>query len=113
MMECQKCGEKFENNGFTGLCTNCRRRKTPKIYFRIAMAIIALSFIGGIILGNTNKKVIESYDDILDKYEYDTTFNTDLMLECWVGSLLFSIIVCGIGSVNYRLNLIIDNNKKK
>ncbi len=111
-MDCKECGKEFKPNGYSNLCPDCRRRKTPKIYFRIAILIVALSFIGGIILGNTNKVVVSSYDDILEEYEYDKVFNTDLMLECWVGSLLFSILVCGIGSINYRLNLIIDKKGK-
>lgn len=111
-MDCKECGKEFEPNGYSSICPDCRRRRTPKIYFRIALLIIALSFIGGIILGNTNKEIIRNYNDITEEYEYEEEFNANLMLECWVGSLLFSILVCGIGSVNYRLNLIIDKKRK-
>lgn len=110
-MKCNNCGKEFEPNGYSGICPDCRRRNTPKIYFRIAILIIILSFIGGIILGTVNKSVTQTYNEITEEYEYEEEFNTYLMLECWVSSLLFSIFVFGIGSVNYRLNLLIDKRK--
>jgi len=85
-ISCRECGKEMISNGYTGICKDCKRKKTPKIYFRIAILIVALSFIGGIILGNTNKELTPHYNDITEEYDYDKNFNTNLMLECWIGS---------------------------
>ena len=113
MEKCDRCGKKFEGKENQLLCPDCKRRRTPNIYFGIAITIIILGFIGGIILGNTNLKVTSEYNEYSEDYDYDSEFNTELMLECWVGTAILSVFIFGIGSTNYRLNLIIDKKQEK
>lgn len=107
-ISCNRCGQKFESNGASSLCYDCRRKRTPSIYFGIAVAIVIIGFIGGIIMGATNKAI--TYDDDFNSTE---SFNTNLMIDYWENSIIVAIIICGIGSINYRLNLIIDNKQEK
>ena len=113
-VKCNKCGNKFKGKENELLCPDCKRRRTPKIYFGIAITIIVLGFIGGIIIGNTYTNRTLTYESSIDeKYnEYEEEFNAELMLECWVGTTILSIFIFGIGSTNYRLNLLIDNKKE-
>ncbi len=98
-IKCSKCGKKFENTGTSSLCPECRLKRTPKIYFTIATLILILGFIGGIVIGGTNKILNDEYEKI---------FNTSLMIYCWIGDALFSMFVYAIGSIIHRLNLLID-----
>ena len=56
-ISCKRCGQKFESNGVSSLCYDCRRKRTPSIYFGIAAAIVIFGFIIGIIMGETNKAI--------------------------------------------------------
>lgn len=110
-IKCNKCGEKFENNGISSLCVNCRRISHTKSYFYIAIIILILGFIGGIILGGTFKMSTLSYGSSISKYEYNETFNSELMIYSWIGTLLFDLFVFAIHSICYRLDLIIDKKE--
>lgn len=107
-ISCKRCGQKFESNGVSSLCYDCRRKRTPSIYFGIAAAIVIFGFIIGIIMGETNKAI--TYDDDFNSTE---RFNTNLMIDYWENSIIVAIIISGIGSITYRLNLLIDNKKEK
>ena len=105
-IKCSKCNEKFESNGMSGLCPNCRRRSHSRTYLWFAIIILILGFIGGIVLGNTFKITTTTYT-YLDNEE---VFNSALMIYSWIGTLLFDLFVFAVHSICYRLDLIIDKN---
>lgn len=112
-LKCNKCGKKFDSNGTSGMCSDCRRKSHTQFYFYIALVILLLGFISGIALGDTYKITKLTYESSISvKFnEYETSFNSDLMLYCWVGTLLFDLFVFAINSICYRLDLIIDRLK--
>ena len=101
-IKCAKCGDGFEDNGFSTLCVNCRRRSHTRTYFYIAIIILILGFIGGIVLGGTYTVSKSSY------FSSEEEFNGVLMLYCWVSTLLFDLFIFAIYSVCHRLDLLID-----
>lgn len=109
-MECDKCKTKFENNGLSSLCPNCRRKRTPKIYMYAAIGVILLGLFSGIILGNVYKIERVNGDSILDTTE--EVFNINLLIISLTSGAFASIPLFGLGSINYRLNLLIDKNEK-
>ena len=88
-----------------------RRRKTPQIWFKIGIVIIIIGFISGILLGAISKTTINNFNTITEKYDYTEVFNTALMIYIWIGSLLSSTFFFAVGSILYRLNLIIDGKE--
>lgn len=105
-IECAKCKTKFESNGWTSVCTDCRRKRTPKIYMYVAVCIILLGLFAGIILGNVYKLKRIDEDSILE--ETVEVFNTNLLFISLASGAFASIPLFGLGSINYRLNLLID-----
>lgn len=112
-IKCSKCNKKFESNGMSSLCPNCRRKSRTKAYLYIAIAILVLGFIGGIVLGDAFKIRELTYESSISvKYnEYEETFNSALMLYSWIGTLLFDLFVFAVHSICYRLDLLIDKNR--
>ena len=108
-IECTKCKNKFESKGWTSVCDSCRRKRTPKIYMYVATSVILLGLFIGIVLGNVYS--IESVDEnsILDTTE--KVFNTNLLIISLASSIFASIPLFGLGSINYRLNLLIDKSE--
>lgn len=87
-----------------------RRRKTPKIWFGIGITIIIIGFIGGVILGFSGSTQ-STWNTVTEEYDYNTVFNITLMIYTWIGCLISSTFFFAVGSILYRLNLIIDGKK--
>lgn len=106
-IECTKCGKKIENNGVSSICSDCKRKRTPKVYFALATTILLVGFILGIILGAVNK---DTKLTTTDDYSYDSeeVFNSGLMATTWVYTAIICTIFYSVGSVCYRLNILID-----
>ena len=88
-----------------------RRRKTPTLWFKIGIAIIIIGFIGGIILGAIDKATISEWNSITEEYDYKEIFNIAVMIYIWIGCLISSSFFLAVGSILYRLNLIIDGKE--
>lgn len=108
-IECDRCKAKFDNNGISSLCPNCRRKRTPKIYMYAAIGVILLGLFSGIILGNVYKIEKVDEDSILDTTE--EIFNTNLLIISLSSGVFASIPLFGLSSINYRLNLLIDKKE--
>lgn len=76
------------------------------IYKRIAILILIFGFIGGICAGNAYAICSDYSTGCIEK-----EFNGDIMIYCWIGTILFDIFVFGIHSICYRLDLLIDKIK--
>lgn len=98
-IECNKCGRKFEANGVSSLCDNCKRHRASNSYLFYATIILFIGFIMGIVLGN-NIPIMSTYEE--------PSFNTGLMFVCWFSFGILSIFIFGIRSICYRLDLLID-----
>lgn len=109
-IKCKKCNKEFENYDWLSLCPNCRRKRTPKIYMYAAIGVILLGLFAGIILGNVYSLERVDEDSILDTTE--EVFNTNLLIISLASGAFASIPLFGLGSINYRLNLLIDKNEK-
>lgn len=109
-IKCKKCKKEFENYDWLSLCSDCRRKRTPKIYMYAAIGAILLGLFAGIILGNLYKLERVDEDSILDTTE--EVFNTNLLIISLASGAFASIPLFGLGSINYRLNLLIDKNEK-
>ena len=106
-IECAKCGEKFENNGVSSICSDCKRKSTPKIYFTIATIILLIGFVLGIIIGAVNKEVkLTTTEDY--NYNSEEVFNDGLMATTCAYTSVICTILYSVGSICYRLNIIID-----
>ena len=109
-IECEKCKTKFESNGLSSVCDDCRRKRTPKIYMYAAVGVILLGLFAGIILGNVYSLERVDKDSILDTTE--EVFNTNLLIISLASGTFSSIPLCGLSSINDRLKLLIDKNEK-
>ena len=109
-IKCKKCKKEFENYDWLSLCSDCRRKRTPKIYIYTAIGVILLGLFAGIILGNVYSLERVDEDSILDTTE--EVFNTNLLIISLTSGMFASIPLFGLGSINYRLNLLIDKNEK-
>ena len=109
-IECEKCKTKFESNGWTSVCDDCRRKRTPKIYMYAAIGVILLGLFAGIVLGNVYSIEKIDEDSILNTTE--EVFNTNLLFISLASGTFASIPLFGLSSINYRLNLLIDKNEK-
>ena len=97
--------EMYNKKGSTNnsLIINERTKNTKK-YKIIAITILILGFVIGINAGNTYKIC----SDYTLSYCTEEVFNGDLMLYCWIGTILFDLFIFGIHSICYRLDLLID-----
>lgn len=109
-IECSKCGTKFESDSYSSLCGNCRRKRNTNVYKVIAIIILFLGFIGGIVLGDTNRTIELVYElSISSKYnEYEEVFNIGLMVSAWISTALLSLFIFAIYSICHRLDLIVE-----
>ncbi len=85
-----------------------------KFYKHVAIIILILGFIGGIILGNQYKVTTMTYESPFNaEYnQYETTFNTALMIYSWLGTFLLSLFVFAIYSIGSRLDSLLIAVKK-
>lgn len=106
-IECTKCGKKIENNGVSSICSDCKRKRTPKVYFSLATIILLTGFVLGIILGAVNKTVkLTTTEDY--SYDSEKVFNAGLMATTWAYTSVICTIFYSVGSICYRLNILID-----
>lgn len=109
-MKCDYCNKNLGQNSSSHICDGCKRKGHTRAYFRVAIIILVLGFIGGIGLGDKYKKTELIYESSIsaEYNEYETTFNGELMIYSWTGTALFDLFVFAIYSICYRLDLIID-----
>lgn len=112
--KCENCGKNYNSDEekYSNICPNCKRRRGSKLYFKIALGIIVISFISGIVTGNINKSVKTSYNEFTEKYDKEESFNVNLMYDYWLKGSILGLLSFGFGSINCRLDIIIDNNSK-
>lgn len=109
-IECAKCGKKFDNNGVSSICSECKCKRTPKVYFALATTILLIGFVLGIILGAVNKDVkLTTTEDY--SYDSEEVFNAGLMATTWAYTSVICTILYSVGSICYRLNIIIDKKQ--
>ena len=105
--KCSECNKKIEYDGLSSLCDDCRRKSNTKKYSYIGIIILIIGFIEGIVMGNIGKTTV-----IVDS-ETKEYFNTTLMFFFWNISLFISLILFGLSSICYRLDLIVDKKSTK
>lgn len=109
MSKCNKCNVKLSDDS-SDVCPDCKRKGRTKVYFYTGIILLIVGFVGGIIVGVTNKTIVEP-NSILD--DPKKVFNVMLMFECWATASLLSTIPFGLNSICYRLDLLIDKAKEQ